>query len=96
MSDYLFDGVGTEDLKELKISGGTLGLKVQNNLVMMFVEYVLNKKPNESQINTLWEYTLGQLYDGAGSIFSGDCEDKIGLCPIFPPNEVSFNLTNND
>ncbi|TCP28668.1 hypothetical protein EV195_101849 [Tenacibaculum skagerrakense] len=93
LSDYIFDGVGTENLKNLKVSGGTLGLTIKNDRVVMFVEYILCKKPNNSQIDTLWNYTLGQLYDGAGPIFSGDCEDEIGLCPLFPPENVDFNLT---
>ena len=93
LSDYLFDGEGNENLKKLYISGGTLGLVLNKGCIYMVMEYISEIKPNADQLQTLWKYTEEQLSDGAGPIFSGECEDKIGLCPLFESNNVSVSIT---
>jgi len=92
LSDYLFDGVGTENLKELGITGGIISLRYKNNRVFLNINYDLKKEPSEEQIKTLWQDIMGQLTDGAGPIFSGDCEDQTGLSPLMEPESIEVYL----
>ncbi len=95
LADYLFDGASNENLKELSISGGILGLTFKDNALYLYADYFLEKKPNEEQIQTLLKDLYGQLTDGAGPIFAGDCEDELGLYPITEYAEVMPILDEN-
>ena len=95
VADYMFDGPGTENLEPLNITGGIFGLLLKDNKIYMHIDYYVEKKPDEKQIETLWEYTQGQMSDGAGPIFSGDCEDETGLYPILEIENIELVINEN-
>ena len=95
VADYLFDGPENENLKSLNISGGIISLCYKDGRIFMYVDYFFEKTPDDSQIKTLWRYTEGQLSDGAGPIFSGNCQDKTGLYPLLESEKIETIIDEN-
>lgn len=83
VADYLFDGEGSKNLANLNVCGGVFSLEFIEGALFLNVEYAVDSEPDDEQIGALWDFTQGQISDGAGSSFAGDCEDETGLCPIF-------------
>ncbi len=94
--DYLFDGNDAEHLKPLDIKGGHLGLYLEGHQIHVYMDFYTNAQPNQEQIDTLWRFVEGQLYDGAGPIFSGDCADEIGLSPLTHTVKAQFTITDEE
>lgn len=95
VADYLFDGPGYESLEKLEISGGIFGLSYIDDQIYMHIDYFSRKQPDDNQVRTLWQFTEAQIYDGAGPIFSADCEDETGLCPLLEPAKVKVIIDEN-
>ncbi|MEM9101345.1 MAG: hypothetical protein AAGB12_03410 [Pseudomonadota bacterium] len=79
LTDFLFCGPGEECLEELDMKDGEMGLELIENTLYFYIKYSVNKQLNEEQLETLWEFNMGQMSDGAGPIFSGHCFDEYGL-----------------
>ena len=95
LADYIFDGGDAENLRDLGITGGKIGLSYKDYQIYAFFDYFVEKMPNKDQLKTLWGDVCGQLSDGAGPIFSGYCEDETGLYPLLDPETFTIQYSEN-
>lgn len=88
-SDYISDG-GYTSLEDAGVSGGIMYFKFDDskNSLYGYVEYVLAQKLTDKEVESLKDYTIGQLTDGIGSNFAQDrkCEEE--LLPIIDCEQI--------
>ncbi|MDM0008390.1 hypothetical protein QTI51_26700 [Variovorax sp. J22G73] len=70
-SDYLLDGIETQELADLGVSGGELKFEFdpQAGGLVAHTEYSIPRFLTHSEVEALQRYTAGQWSDGIGSNF---------------------------
>lgn len=88
-SDYISDG-GDTSLEDAGVSSGIMYFKFDDskNSLYGYVEYDLTQKLTDKEVESLKDYTIGQLTDGIGSNFTQDrmCEEE--LLPIIDCEQI--------
>jgi len=93
-SEYMSDG-GDSTLEDAGISGGLMFFEFDStaNALFGYVEYQLTRPLDDTEIEELKDYTIGQLTDGIGSNFEQERMSEGELLPFINYEEFSVKCS---